>query len=78
MADLLAIVNRLDSTWQLVHHRVFDEVLACARAGCDSATAYLVVCRFDPSTNCLIALQAYAGRAQAAGNRGERLTEYNG
>ena len=26
--DLLAIVNRLDSTWQLVHHRAFDEVFA--------------------------------------------------
>ena len=50
MADLLAIVNRLDSTWQLVHHRAFDELFACARAVCDSASTYLVVCRFNPST----------------------------
>ena len=51
VADLLAIVNRLDSTWQLVHHRAFDEVFACARTVCDSASTYLVVCRFDHSTN---------------------------
>ena len=50
VADLLAIVNRLDATWQLVHHRAFDEVFACARAVCDSASTYLVVCRFNPST----------------------------
>ena len=30
VADLLAIANRLDSTWQLVHHRAFDEVIARA------------------------------------------------
>ena len=46
----MAIVNRLDSTWQLVHHRAFDEVFACAHAVCDSASTYLVVCRFNPST----------------------------
>ena len=46
----MAIVNRLDSTWQLVHHRAFDEVFACARAVCDSVSTYLVVCRFNPST----------------------------
>ena len=34
----MAIVNRLDLTWQLVHHRAFDEVFACARAICDSAS----------------------------------------
>ena len=50
VADLLAIVNRLHATWQLVHHRAFDEVFACARAVCDSASTYLVVCRFNPST----------------------------
>ena len=40
----------LDSTWQHAHNRAFDEVFTCARAVCDSASTYLVVCRFNPST----------------------------
>ena len=56
----------LDSTWQHAHNRAFDEVFTCARAVCDSASTYLVVCRFNPSTNSLTALRDICGRA--AGN----------
>ena len=37
----------------------FDEAFACARAVCNSASAYLVVCIFNSLTNSLIALRAY-------------------
>ena len=37
----------------------FDEAFACARAVCNSASAYLVVCIFNSLTNSLIALWAY-------------------
>ena len=40
----------LDSTWHHAHHCAFDEVFACARAVCNSASTYLVVCRLNPST----------------------------
>ena len=62
----------LDSTWQHAHNRAFDEVFTCARAVWDSASTYLVVCRFNPSTNSLT-VRDICGRA--AGNWGQRQTD---
>ena len=59
------LLHWIQSTWQHAH-RAFDEVFTCARAVCDSASTYLVVCRFNPSTNSLTALRGLCGRA--AGN----------
>ena len=47
---LAALLHWIQSTWQHAHNRAFDEVFTCARAVCDSASTYLVVCRFNPST----------------------------
>jgi len=61
VVDLLAIGSRLDSTWQLVHHRAFDEVFACARKyTAHYHTFVLHVYRLVPSTHPVVSRRSHS------------------